>query len=158
METITAAATSNKFWTGTFARPVYLPDGDAAGSCIFDRFGTRRSFNGSDYKYFHSGIDFGVCFVDHPFDIYAAAPGTVVYTGAMNVRGNATFIDHGWGVYSAYYHQKEINVGVGQQVQAGQQIGQIGATGRVTGPHLHWEIWVNGIQVNPQDWLDRAYP
>jgi murein DD-endopeptidase MepM/ murein hydrolase activator NlpD len=158
VETITAAATSNKFWTGTFARPVYLPDGDAAGSCIFDRFGTRRSFNGSDYKYFHSGIDFGVCFVDHPFDIYAAAPGTVVYTGAMNVRGNATFIDHGWGVYSAYYHQKEINVGVGQQVQAGQQIGQIGATGRVTGPHLHWEIWVNGIQVNPQDWLDRTYP
>ena len=76
---------------------------------------------------------------------YSPAPSTV--------RGNATFIDHGWGVYSAYYHQKEINVGVGQQVQAGQLIGQIGATGRVTGPHLHWEIWVNGIQVNPLDWL-----
>ena len=47
---------------------------------------------------------------------------------------------------------------VGQQVQAGQLIGQIGATGRVTGPHLHWELWVNGIQVNPQDWLDNTYP
>ena len=158
VETITAPVTADKLWTGNFARPVYLPDGDSPGACIFDRFGTRRSFNGSDYKYFHSGIDFGVCFIDHPLDIYAAAPGTVVYTGTMNVRGNATFVDHGWGVYSAYYHQKEINVGVGQQVQAGQLIGQIGGTGRVTGPHLHWEIWVNGIQVNPQDWLDRAYP
>ncbi len=74
------------------------------------------------------------------------------------VRGNATFIDHGWGVYTAYYHQKEIDVAVGQQVQAGQLIGQIGATGRVTGPHLHFEVWVNGIQVDPLDWLNNTYP
>jgi murein DD-endopeptidase MepM/ murein hydrolase activator NlpD len=149
---ITAPVTSTKAWQGAFTLPV-APD-----YCIKDWFGLRRSFNGSDYKYFHSGIDFGVCSADHPFDIYAAAPGTVIFAGALTVRGNATFIDHGWGVYSAYFHQKEINVGVGQQVQAGQLIGQIGATGRVTGPHLHWELWVNGVQVNPQNWLDRAYP
>jgi murein DD-endopeptidase MepM/ murein hydrolase activator NlpD len=47
---------------------------------------------------------------------------------------------------------------VGDQVAVGQEIGTIGATGRVSGPHLHWEIWVNGVQVDPQDWLDRAYP
>jgi murein DD-endopeptidase MepM/ murein hydrolase activator NlpD len=149
---IVAAATPAKAWQGQFVLPV------AADYCIKDWFGLRRSFNGSDYDYFHSGLDYGVCSVAHPFDIYAAAPGIVTFAGQLTVRGNATFIDHGWGVYTAYYHQKEFNVGVGQQVQAGQLIGQIGGTGRVTGPHLHWEVWVNGVQVNPQDWLDRAFP
>ncbi len=149
---ITAPVTDTKAWQGPFTLPV-APD-----YCIKDWFGRRRSFNGSDYDYFHSGIDYGVCSVAHPFDIYAAAPGTVVFAGPLTVRGNATFIDHGWGVYTAYYHQKEINVGVGQQVEAGQLIGLIGGTGRVTGPHLHWEVWVGGIQVNPLDWLNKTYP
>jgi murein DD-endopeptidase MepM/ murein hydrolase activator NlpD len=152
VESTTSPLTLDKFWQGNFTIPV------ASQPCIYDGFGTRRSFNGSDYIYFHSGIDYGVCSVDHPFDIYAAAAGKVIFTGPLTVRGNATFIDHGWGIYSAYYHQKEIDVTVGQQVQAGQLIGQIGATGRVTGPHLHWEIWVNGIQVNPLDWLKNTYP
>ncbi len=149
---ITAPATSNRAWQNQFGLPVGLP------YCIKDWFGLRRSFNGSDYNYFHSGVDYGVCSVDHPFDIYATAPGTVIFAAPLTVRGNATFIDHGWGVYSAYYHQKEIEVTVGQQVQAGQLIGQIGDTGRVTGPHLHWEIWVNGVQVDPLDWLNGTYP
>jgi len=148
--------TATRTWQGSFNLPVYVVSGSQP--CIYDWFGVRRSFNGSDYIYFHSGIDYGVCFAEHPFDIYAAAPGKVIFAGPLTVRGNATFIDHGWGVYSAYYHQKEIDVTVGQQVQAGQLIGQIGATGRVTGPHLHWEIWVNGIQVDPLDWLNRIYP
>jgi murein DD-endopeptidase MepM/ murein hydrolase activator NlpD len=156
VESITSPLTPDKLWQGIFTVPVFVPTDSPP--CIYDGFGTRRSFNGSDYIYFHSGLDYGVCFVDHPFDIYAAAPGKVIFTGPLTVRGNATFIDHGWGVYSAYYHQKEIDVTVGQQVQAGQLIGQIGATGRVTGPHLHWEIWVNGIQVNPLDWLKNTYP
>jgi murein DD-endopeptidase MepM/ murein hydrolase activator NlpD len=151
---ITAPATENKFWSGSFAAPV----DSINATCIKDWFGRRRSFNGSDYNYFHSGLDYGICSVAHPFDIYAAAPGTVVFAGPLTVRGNATFIDHGWGVYSAYYHQKEIHVAVGQQVQAGQEIGLIGDTGRVTGPHLHWEIWVNGVQVNPIDWLNGTFP
>ncbi len=155
---ITAPVTPNKLWQGPFTRPVFLPEGAPFGSCIFDGFGTRRAFNGGTYDAFHSGVDFGVCYVDHPLDIYAAAPGTVVFAGPLAVRGNATFIDHGWGIYSAYFHQKEIDVSVGQHVQAGQQIGLIGGTGRVTGPHLHWEIWVNGIQVNPLDWLSTTFP
>jgi murein DD-endopeptidase MepM/ murein hydrolase activator NlpD len=150
--TITAPVSSTKAWQGPFSLPV-APD-----YCLKDYFGRRRSFNGSDYVYFHSGVDYGVCSVANPFDIYAAAPGIVVFAGPLAVRGNATFIDHGWGVYTAYYHQKEIKVTVGQQVQAGQLIGLIGGTGRVTGPHLHFEVWVNGIQVNPLDWLQRAYP
>ncbi len=153
---ITAPVTPAQRWQGMFSLPVYVPSGEQP--CIYDRFGTRRSFNGSAYDYFHSGIDYGVCFAEHPFDIYAAAPGTVVFSGPLTVRGNATFIDHGEGIYTAYFHQKEIYVSAGQQVQAGELIGQIGDTGRVTGPHLHFEMWAGGVQVDPQDWLDRAHP
>jgi len=158
VEGITSPITPTKQWQGAFIRPVYLPAGFSPDACIYDHFGTRRSFNGSGFIYFHSGIDFGVCFTEHPLEIYAAAPGTVIFAGPLTVRGNATFIDHGWGVYTAYYHQSEIAVTVGQKVQAGQLIGQIGKTGRVTGPHLHWEVWINGVQVDPWGWLNGIYP
>jgi murein DD-endopeptidase MepM/ murein hydrolase activator NlpD len=91
-------------------------------------------------------------------NIYAAASGKVVFTGLLVVRGNTTIVDHGWGIYTCYYHQSQILVKVGDQVQQGQLIGQIGATGRVTGPHLHFEVWVNGIQVSPIAWLSNVYP
>ncbi|HUH96885.1 MAG TPA: peptidoglycan DD-metalloendopeptidase family protein [Anaerolineales bacterium] len=151
---IVAPATATKAWQGKFRLPVGLP------FCIKDWFGTPRTltFNGSPYSYFHGGVDYGVCSTDHPLDIYAAAPGKVVFTGMLTTRGNATIIDDGWGVYTLYAHQSEIGVTVGQQVQAGQLIGQIGATGHVTGPHLHFEMWVNGVQVNPLDWLNNAFP
>lgn len=149
---IVSALTAQKLWQGVFSLPVATP------FCIYSRFGDRRSFNGSDYIYFHAGVDYGVCSVDHPYDIYAPAAGTVVFDGPLIVRGNATIIDHGWGVFTGYWHQEESYVSVGQKVDSGQLIGKIGKTGRVTGPHLHWEVWVNGIQVNPLDWLKQAYP
>jgi murein DD-endopeptidase MepM/ murein hydrolase activator NlpD len=149
---IVSPATPVRFWDGAFGVPVSLP------YCIKDWFGQRRSFNGSDYDYFHSGVDYGICSPDHPFDIYAAANGAVIFSGPLTVRGNATLIDHGWGIYSAYFHQEETYVTAGEHVQKGQLIGKIGKTGRVTGPHLHWEIWVSGVQVNPLDWLSSAYP
>jgi murein DD-endopeptidase MepM/ murein hydrolase activator NlpD len=74
------------------------------------------------------------------------------------VRGGVIVIDHGWGVYTAYDHLSESFVQVGDNVQPGQLIGLGGATGRTTGPHLHWEVWVGGVQVNPVDWLERTYP
>lgn len=153
---VVSQATSIKYWQGKFNLPVGLP------FCIKDWFGTPRDlpFNGNMYHYFHGGVDYGVCSTDHPFDIYAAAPGKVVFTGKLNARGNVTIIDVGWGVYTLYAHQLDngIYVTVGQQVQAGQLIGHIGATGHVTGPHLHFEMWVNGIQVNPLEWLNGTYP
>jgi len=82
----------------------------------------------------------------------------VVFTGLKTVRGNATIIDHGWGVFSGLYHQEEIYVADGDHVEAGQLIGKIGSTGRVTGAHLHWEVWVNGTQVNPLEWLENTFP
>jgi hypothetical protein len=149
---LTAPTSDHKYWEGQFTLPVSPP------FCIKDWYGTRRSFNGSAYIYFHSGIDYGVCSVQHPLDVYAAAPGVVVFSGPLNVRGIATFIDHGWGVYTGYFHQASSSVSAGQQVGAGQLIGQIGSSGRVTGPHLHFDLWVGSIQVNPLDWLDHPYP
>jgi murein DD-endopeptidase MepM/ murein hydrolase activator NlpD len=149
---LTSVVTPEKYWNGAFQLPV-----DSA-FCIRSGYGDRRSYNGGALHSFHTGIDYGVCSQAHPFDIYAAADGVVVFTGLKTVRGNATIIDHGQGVFSAYYHQAEFYVGTGDHVKAGQLIGKMGATGRVTGAHLHFEIWVNGIQVNPLFWLDKPFP
>jgi murein DD-endopeptidase MepM/ murein hydrolase activator NlpD len=91
-------------------------------------------------------------------DAYASAPGVVVFAGPLTVRGNAIMIDHGWGVYSGYMHLSEIKVKVGDRVETGQVIGLVGGTGRVNGPHLHFEVWVGGVQVDPLDWLTQVYP
>jgi murein DD-endopeptidase MepM/ murein hydrolase activator NlpD len=146
---VTADATPTKYWNNMFHMPVDEP------VCYKSTFGNRRSYNGGPYNSFHGGTDFGVC---ANLNIYAAADGVVVFTGPLTVRGNATIIDHGWGVYSGYWHQKEIKVNIGDHVKAGQLIGLIGATGRVTGPHLHFEMMINGVQVEPVDWLQKAYP
>ena len=146
---VVVPATPTKYWQGVFRNPVDEP------VCIKSWYGNRRSYNGSEFNYFHTGADYGVC---ANLNIYAPAPGVVVFAGPLTVRGNATYIDHGWGVYSAYFHQTEIKVQVGDKVEAGQLIGLIGDTGRVTGPHLHWEILVNGVQVEPLEWLETPYP
>ena len=144
-----------KLWTGKFRFPV---DGSLTDDTIgfSSYFGNRRSYNNGTFNGFHGGLDFRVVLMT--FNIYAPAPGRVVYAGPMTIRGNTTFIDHGQGVYSGYAHQSEIKVAVGDMVQEGQIIGLIGSTGRVTGPHLHWDIWVNGNQVDPFDWVDNVYP
>ena len=91
-------------------------------------------------------------------EIYAPAPGIVVFAGPLTVRGNATMIDHGWGVFTGYMHQAEILVEVGDKVVTGQVIGIVGETGRASGPHLHLEVWVGDVQVDPMDWLERVFP
>jgi murein DD-endopeptidase MepM/ murein hydrolase activator NlpD len=149
---LTSPVTPDKYWQGMFQLPVDSQD------CILSRYGNRRSYNGGALLSFHTGVDFGVCSQTHPFDIYAPADGVVVFTGPKTVRGNATIIDHGRGVFSGLYHQSESDVAVGDHVNAGQLIGKIGATGRVTGPHLHWDLWVNGVQVNPLSWLNETFP
>lgn len=141
--------TAERYWNEGFKQPVDDP------ACIKSWFGNRRSYNGGPYIYFHTGVDYGVC---ANLNIYAPAPGKVVFSGELTVRGIATIIDHGWGVYSGIWHQSKSMVEAGDIVETGQLIGEIGATGRVTGPHLHWEVWANGVQVEPLDWLDNLYP
>jgi murein DD-endopeptidase MepM/ murein hydrolase activator NlpD len=150
-EALAASFSPVKQWQGIFGSPVPSEFSD----CFPSRFGNRRSYNGGPYETFHTGLDF--C-GDVGTEIYAPAAGTVVFAGPLTVRGNATVIDHGWGVYSGYLHQSKILVKPGDHVEKGQIIGLVGNTGRVTGPHLHWEIFVGGIQVDPMDWLKQAYP
>lgn len=143
--------TPEKMWEGLFVSPV-PPE---LSECWTSFFGNRRAYNGSGYDFFHSGLDFcgrvGT-------ELYAPAAGRIVFIDELIVRGGVVVIDHGWGVYSAYDHLSKINVKVGDVVQPGQTIGLGGETGRTTGPHLHWEVWVGGVQVDPADWLAQAYP
>jgi murein DD-endopeptidase MepM/ murein hydrolase activator NlpD len=148
---LAAPFSPQKLWEGIFSIPVDPIFAD----CWPSQFGSRRSYNDSEYIYFHTGLDFCGS-TGNP--IYAPASGIVVFAGPLTVRGNATMIDHGWGIYSAYMHQSEILVNEGERVETGQLIGRVGSTGRVTGPHLHFEVWVGGIQVDPLDWLRQIYP
>jgi len=150
---VTAPFTPTRYWNNIFTSPAIYTD------CFTSRYGTRRTYNviNSDIEVpgFHTGLDF--C-GGESLQILAPAPGKVVFAAPLTVRGNATIIDHGWGVYSGFWHQSEIFVNVGDSVEQGQVIGLVGGTGRVTGAHLHWEVWVNGVQVNPLEWLSQAYP
>ncbi len=153
---VVSGATPERYWRGTFTTPASLY---AESTYFTSRFGSRRLYigQGTDLQIqsFHTGVDFGG---GTGLPITAPAPGVVVFTAPLTVRGNATIIDHGWGVYSGFWHQSEFKVQVGDVVEQGQIIGLVGGTGRVTGAHLHWELWVNGVQVEPLDWLNRQYP
>jgi murein DD-endopeptidase MepM/ murein hydrolase activator NlpD len=121
---------------------------------VTSQYGTRRSYNGSGFNTFHGGADFGGL----PGAIITApADGVVVMAEALNVRGNTVIIDHGLGVYTGYWHQTEIFVVTGQTVRRGDVIGSVGATGLVTGAHLHWEMWVSGVQVDPLQWTTHPF-
>ena len=147
MSIVTGPSSSERLWSAPFALP--------SVGVIRSVFGALRSYNGGPYDAFHGGVDFSG---GEDREITAPAAGIVVMTEAMTVRGNATIIDHGWGVFSGYWHQSSFQVQVGQRVATGEIIGYQGATGRVTGPHLHWEVFVSGVQVDPLEWTERAFP
>jgi len=138
----------DKLWVVKFASPSPTPDE------ITSTYGRVRSYNGSEYVYYHSGLDYRG-FNETP--VFAPAPGVVVFTGELDVRGNTTIISHGWGVYTGYWHQSRIDVKVGDTVQTGQTIGYCGDSGRATGPHLHFDLLVGGVEVDPEDWLYGTY-
>ena len=157
IENTVQEATPQKLWSGAFGTPAALY---AESTYFTSRYGSRRQYFGLEsdltYQGFHTGLDFGG---GTGLPITAPAAGRVVLTAPNQiVRGNATMIDHGWGVYSGFWHQSEFKVQVGDMVSAGQEIGLVGNTGRGTGAHLHWELWVNGVQVDPLDWLNQIYP
>lgn len=142
--------TPQPLWSGPFGYPV-----DDVSPRITSNFGTRRAYNDSTALSFHGGTDFGGG-VGTP--IYAPAAGKVVLAEPLVVRGNAVLIDHGMGLYSGYWHQSEIVVTEGQEIEAGDLIGYVGDTGLVTGPHLHWEFRLNGIAVEPLQWIRESIP
>lgn len=116
---------------------------------ITSSFGSRVSpFTGEKSQ--HRGIDVAAA-VGTP--IHAPADGVVIFTGAKAGFGNFIMIAHGYGVVSRYGHNHQNMVQVGQRVKRGEQIGTVGMTGRTTGPHLHYEIWVNGRVENPKKFI-----
>ena len=120
---IFAGYTAQRLWSGSFQPP--------AGGTKSSIYGEGRSYNGGPVTDYHRGTDF---IGDIGDLVFAAASGRIVFTGALQVRGNAIVIDHGAGVFTAYHHLSSIGVSEGQAVAVGQPIGAIGSTGLVTGP------------------------
>jgi murein DD-endopeptidase MepM/ murein hydrolase activator NlpD len=139
--------TQERFFAGSMGLP--------AAAAVTSPFGTIRSYDGGVATRRHTGTDFAGA---PGTPVLAAASGRVVLADTLNVRGNAVIIDHGWGVFTGYWHQFELYVQVGDMVTTGQIIGTIGATGRVTGAHLHWEVWVSGVPVDPMQWVQLSFP
>lgn len=141
---LTVQATLPQRWQGPLALPLKVEQ-----PRISAPFGIRRSYGGGPPTAYHSGVDYAV---PAGTPVYAPAPGRVVLAEALQVRGNAVILDHGRGVMSGYWHLEQINVVLGQQVEAGDQLGLVGNTGLSTGAHLHWELRVMGVPVDPLQW------
>lgn len=137
LATIWAHPAANRLWSGPFVRPVPQP----ANS----RFGTRSVFNGRPRNP-HGGADFPS---PTGTPIHAPNAGHVVLAQNLYFSGGTVVIDHGQGLFSTLAHLSAIDVHEGDRVETGAVVGRVGATGRVTGPHLHWAVRLNAARVDP---------
>ena len=135
--------TPKRYWEKPFVMPIE--------SAITSDYGNARIFNDS-LQSFHSGTDFRAA-VGTP--IVASNDGVVVISQDRYYAGGSIVIDHGYGVYSVYYHLSQMDKEVGQPVKRGEVIGLSGATGRVTGPHLHFGFTILGYAINPLDFIEK---
>jgi Peptidase family M23 len=134
---IYAGGIQERLWDGSFQLPVEKE--------ISSRFGNRRVFNGR-LKSYHNGLDFRS---PKGTPVYASNSGVVKLAKNLFYSGNAVLIDHGTGIFTIYAHLSKIKTAVGRRIEKGQLIGLSGATGRVSGPHLHWGVKLNAVAVNP---------
>jgi murein DD-endopeptidase MepM/ murein hydrolase activator NlpD len=132
-----AASAAEPLWAADFRAPVAAPPTDS--------FGTRRMFNGK-LASVHKGMDFRA---PSGTPVRAANSGTVVLARLLYYEGNCVVIDHGLGLFTLSMHLSRIDVREGQQVATGERLGLSGATGRVTGPHLHWAVRWQGAYLDP---------
>jgi murein DD-endopeptidase MepM/ murein hydrolase activator NlpD len=137
-----ASGHPQRLWQGPFQLPVENE--------ISSQFGNRRIFNGK-LKSFHNGLDFRS---PPGTPIQAANSGRVRLAKNLFYSGNAVIIDHGTDIFTIYAHLSKIETQANQYIEKGQLIGLTGATGRVSGPHLHWGIKINGIAVNPLQFVN----
>ncbi len=121
---------------------------------VSSAFGLRRVLN-DEPRSPHAGLDIAAPAGD---PVIAPADGTVSLTGDFYFNGNTVFVDHGGGIISMACHLSAIDVAEGDTVTRGQRIGRVGATGRVTGPHLHWSLILNGERIDPEPALTLFAP
>jgi len=144
MRAIYDTVTPEVLWTGKFRLP--LKDVTTGGN-----FGRRRVLNGQPRSP-HTGVDFPAM-AGTP--VYASQSGNVVLAEELYYSGNTVVIDHGYGIYTLYAHLSAIDAHAGDKVSAGTEIGKVGATGRVTGPHLHWGLTIQHARVNGMNIVQR---
>lgn len=142
MTDVYAHSSLERLWRGPFVRPV----SDPANS----RFGTRSIFNGKTRSP-HAGTDF-LSAAGTP--VRAPNGGRVALARELYFSGNTVVVDHGLGVFSLLAHLSRIDVKDGQEIAAGERVGLVGATGRVTGPHLHWALRVAAARIDPLSVLE----
>ena len=144
MRAIYDTVTPEALWKGKFRVP--LKDVTTGGN-----FGRRRILNG-EARSPHAGVDFPAA---NGTPVFASQSGKVVLAEELYYSGNTVVIDHGYGIYTLYAHLSEIGVHAGDAVEVSSEIGKVGATGRVTGPHLHWGLTVERARVNAMDLVHR---
>ncbi|UCD76957.1 MAG: M23 family metallopeptidase [Desulfobacterales bacterium] len=132
-----ASGVKERLWDGSFQLPVENE--------ISSRFGNRRVFNGQ-LKSYHNGLDFRS---PKGTPVYATNSGVVRLAKNLFYSGNAVIIDHGTEIFTIYAHLSKIETAAGRRIEKGQLIGLSGATGRVSGPHLHWGVKLNAVAVSP---------
>lgn len=128
-----------------------FPFDSPVNGCISSIYGVNRYHNGQPTGDYHRGLDLAV---SYGTPIKSIADGKVLLAKKFNYYGNTVLIDHGQGVASVYMHLSKFDVKPGMKVKQYQKIGEVGSTGFSTGPHLHFGIYINGININPLDlWL-----
>jgi murein DD-endopeptidase MepM/ murein hydrolase activator NlpD len=129
--------TPQRLWSGEWLKPVQGP--------VSNPFGVQRSVNGGAFDT-HGGTDI---VAEGGTPIVAAASGRVALAQPLYLLGNSVIIDHGAGLLSGYHHMSSIAVKAGQEITKGDLVGYVGATGFVSGDHLHWEARIHGVRVDP---------
>jgi murein DD-endopeptidase MepM/ murein hydrolase activator NlpD len=136
------SVTPERLWVEPFTKPT--------GDCENSPFGVRRLHNGSPTGSYHRGLDQRS---RKGTPVRAITGGTVRIVRMYNLHGGTVGIDHGQGVTSFYLHLSRFRAKEGARVKRGEVIGYVGSTGFANGPHLHWQLTVNGVPVNPHQWV-----
>ena len=135
-----------QLWTFPFLRP--------RETKVTSRFGSGRVFNGR-VSSSHLGVDYRGSLGE---PIFAANRGVVALVAEFFLAGNVVYVNHGDGLVTGYFHMSHPEVAIGDTVERGQEIGLVGSTGRVTGPHLHWSARFGALTINPADLLALGAP
>lgn len=138
--------TRDQLWEGAFMAPVEGP--------TIGKFGLKRMRNGKIHAGFHKGVDLRAA---QGTPLHATNGGIVEMSATLRAHGKTILINHGQGVMSIYLHMSSLLVKPGEHVTKGQVIGKVGSTGLSTAPHVHWQIYIHAVPVDPQQWIDNEF-